>query len=327
MSLSHHDNRCANASRANKGSCRCICKKKLHGIPHSDRTNALLIANSNIEQARDYSSRRVKKYLRYARKDTGPTATKKCSDLAASIAINTVIHDKESSDLIALVDTLSSTITALLIDKVTSDILQKNKDLNQDHIILFIEIIKKHHLVCLISCKLVELITKTEKEICEQVKSVVEGYLKTNFPTLNDTLKTLIIAASEATAKKMCNIIKESTQISKVEKAIQLITLIFCPDYSEHPEVLKYCFSPLTQDTLEEQLSDFINRQLPTTPKGYKKIEVITQSTIDRNSDLSTLETESSSDSRDPYNSHQYQDTEAKESDLHVPQRDSDASH
>lgn len=327
MSLSHHDNRCANASRANSESCRCICEKKLHGIPHSDRTNALLIAKSNIEQAKDYSSGRVKKYLIYARKDTGPTATKKCTELAASIAIDTVIHDKDTSDLIALVDTLSSTITSLLIDKVTSDIVQKDNDLNQDLINSFLEIIKKHHLVCLISCKLVELITETEKEIYEQVKSVVEGHLETSFPKLNNTLKRFIIAASEATAKKMTSIIKESTQINKVQKALQLITLIFCPDYSEHPEVLEYCFLPLTQDTIEEQLSDFINRQLPSTHKGLKKIELITQSTIGQNSDLATLEIESSSDSRDPSDSHQYQDVEAEQSDLHIPQTDFDASH
>ena len=323
MSTSEHDRRCANALRTNHKSCKCACRARLHGVPNSNRTNALLIANSNIDKAKVHSRDSIERCKNNYKKARRSLKSKKCSDLAASIAINTVIHDKDASDLSALIDTLSSTITSSFIDTVTSYADPEGNPLTRGQINNFSDMITKHHLLCNICCKILELIDKTEKEICKQVESMVTQYLQTYFPALNETLKKIIVAASKATAKKMFDIIKKPSQIDSAKRALQLIALIFCPDYSEHSEVLDHCFKPLIQSTIEKELSDCLNKEFGTIDKDFQKINPIKQSTGDKKNDLTTSEIDTSSDTREQFSSEQYLTTEAEDNDPIMPHTES----
>lgn len=323
MSTSKHDHRCANASRTSHKSCKCACQARLHGVPNSNRANALLIANSNNDKAKDQSRNSIERCKNNYKKARRSLKTKKCSDLAASIAINTVIHDKDANDLIALIDTLSSTITSSFIDTVTSYADPKGKSLTRYQIDSFSDIITKYHLLCKICCKILELINKTEKEICKQVEFLVMQYLKTHFPALNETVKKIIIAASKATAKKMFDIIIESSHIDNAKRALQLIALIFCPDYSEHREVLDHCFKPLIQSPIEEEISNYLNKEFGTIDKGFQKINPIKQSTGDQKNDLTTSEIDTSSDACEQFSSQQYLTTEAEDNDPIMPHTES----
>ena len=323
MSTSEHDHRCANASRTSHKSCKCACQARLHGVPNSNRTNALLIANSNNDKAKVQSQNSIERCKNNYKKARRSLKTKKCSDLAASIAINTVIHDKDANDLIALIDTLSSTITSSFIDTVTSYADLEGKSLTREQINSFSDMITKCHLLCKICCKILELFNKTEKEICKQVESLVTQYLKTYFPALNETVKMIIIAASKATAKKMFDIITESSQIDNAKRALQLIALIFCPDYSEHREVLDHCFKPLIQSPIEEEISNYLNKEFGTIDKGFQKINPIKQSTGDQKNDLTTSEIDTSSDACEQFSSQQYLTAEAEGNDPIMPHTES----
>ena len=323
MSTSEHDRRCANASRTSHKSCKCACQARLHGVPNSNRTNTLLIAISNNDEAKDQSRNSIERCKNNYKKARRSLKTQKCSDLAASIAINTVIHDKDANDLIALIDTLSSTITSSFIDAVTSYADPQVKPLTREQLNSFSDIITKSHLLCKICCKILELINKTEKEICKQVESLVKQYLETYFPALNETVKKIIVAASKATAKKMFDIIIESSQIDSPKRALQLIALIFCPDYSEHREVLDHCFKPLIQSPIEEEISNYLNKEFGTIDKGFQKINPIKQSTGAQKNDLTTSEIDTSSDACEQFCSQQYLTTEAEDNDPIIPHTES----
>ena len=281
------------------------------------------MAGSDHKQAKQYASEAVQKCTINYKQCEQSLKTKKCSDLAASIAINTVIHDKDSTDLIELINTLNNTIISSLIDHVTICVPQKNKTLTRDHINYFIDMIKKEHLLCLICCKILELINKAEEEICKQVEAMVKEYLRINFTELNDTLKTILVTASKTTAVKIVSAIKQVSQINTIEKSLQVATLIFCPDYSKHPEVLNLCFKPLTQEAIGQELNNIINKELGTTGKESQKIGLIEQSTSVQNNDFTTSEINTSSDSREPFSSQQYPTDQTKNNDLFVPHTES----
>lgn len=325
MQKPQHDHRCANASRTKHESCTCICEGKLHGVPHSNRANVLLVAVSSTTQAKEEPSEGHERRLKYAKKAGQDSKTKKYSDLAAEIAINTILHDKNKEAIQELINTLSSIITSSLIDKVTSRVLQEDNFLTQNQINCFMDIIKNSHLICLMCCKILDLIREIEQNICKKVEAAVEDYLKTSFTALDEILRTIIVKASKATTKKIIEIIKQSSQIDKVEKAIQVITLIFCPDYSKHTEVLTLCFFPLTKGSLDEIMEKHIDENLAKSGKAIQKIVQTKQSASDQYSDQSTSEIDSSSDSCDPSGSQQYPDDESKENDALVPYTESNA--
>lgn len=249
MSNSHSVD-CAKAVITSPTECKCQCGGAFHGGPNTARARALL----REQDQKKYSKRQVSDAKRKARTAAGNSAssslkTRAYTDYIGFSTIDGLIRVGSSQDQQKTRDFIGTVVMPFAAEINVSTLDSQQKKLVKDFVF-------QQHILCTLCVNILRIVSDSSAvthEVCDEVVDAVLSSIGIGSDS-QDAVDVAIRVAVSASATAIVS----SDLVTSGAAFLQLIGAITCPDINEHPEVIKYCLTPLQNTWTDSAVTQWL---------------------------------------------------------------------
>ncbi|MBD8103795.1 MULTISPECIES: hypothetical protein [Plantibacter] len=245
---SGHSVTCADAVRTTAEQCECICDGYFHGGPHTERARALVWAP---EKRRRYSQTQVRGAKKAAREALAAKELigEACTDFAVTYVINEFIFATELDRQRDARDVLKA-----IVEPLVAEIAKAELDYAEAKAVT--DAVNYLHLLCSLCVEVLKLIGELDEladDVAEDIAESVAASLADDL-LLTKAVKLILTKALARSFRAAIDLVKDPAMVL----LLRLAGFVLCPNIAEHPDVEKYCVSPLEQEWATESLRNWI---------------------------------------------------------------------